>query len=691
MPPTGRAKRWAGLLAPPLASAALCVLLLSGAFRTRQLLPWALLLATGLFSAIRWGLDTHAARKPWHAVEDAFVCALFVLALAQLAPLLQPLMYLLGAAYVLALPLRLALPLLGALLALDAALTPHWPNLLAHASFTALFASLYHALLGGRLLAARRAESLAVRRRVADAEERARELRLVAVSDAPDLAGRHLLAGVAEVEEVLRSALAVAQAALRPHAAAVFLLSPDGESLRLRECACDSGQIVREPLPAGEGALGAVLSAQQPLRVDAGRGQLTYYQGRAPVPAFCGVPLAGRDGALIGALIADRDCAFSDHELAVLTALGTEVTRAVEAERLLGAVRREKEEKARFFRALEELNKVTTPQQAADTAVAQAAQMCPALHLCALTVAEDRRHRVLAVAGEAGSALRDLSFADNAGLVSNVVKLGAPLPGRPLGAMDRVVIFDGGTVVRGLGALKIFPLKAGEATVGTLVCGSRKPDGLQEAAQKELSMLALQAAEALVRTRLYEQAERMATIDGLTGLLNRRTFNSLLEQRLREAQRYSRPLSLLLLDIDHFKKVNDSHGHPAGDSVLKGVARVAQKQARETDLVARYGGEEMALILPQTDARGAWAIAERIRKAVEAAAHATEQGALRVTLSIGVATWTSGGDSPDDVLQAADKALYRAKENGRNRVEASDPASTRGRSDLRSVHPGSLG
>ncbi|HET7784432.1 MAG TPA: diguanylate cyclase [Myxococcales bacterium] len=689
---TGRAQRWAAGAALPVADAALCVLLLSGAFRTRQLLPWALLLAAGLFAAGRWGLSS--ARRPWQALEDGLLCAISVLALAQLAPLLQPLMYLLGAAYVLALPLPLALPLLGALLALDAALTPRWPDLLAHASFTALFASLYHALLGGRLLAARRAERLAVRRRVADAEERARELRLVAVSDAPDAAdaaGRHLLAGVAEVEEVLRSALAVAQAALRPHAAAVFLLSPEGDSVRLRECACNSEEILPGPLPAKEGALGAVLSARQPLRLDAGGAQLTYYQGRPPVPAFCGAPLTGRDGALIGALIADRETAFSDDELGVLAALGAEVTRAVEGERLLGAVRREKEEKARFFRALEELNKVTTLQQAADTAVAQATQMCPALHLCALTVAEDRRHRVLAVAGEAGAALRDLSFADNAGLVSNVIKLGAPLPGRALGAMDRVVIFDGGTVVRGLGALKIFPLKAGEATVGTLVCGSRRPDGLPEAAQKELAMLALQAAEALVRTRLYEQAERMATTDGLTGLLNRRTFNSLLEKRLREAQRYGRPLSLLLLDIDHFKKVNDTHGHPAGDAVLRGVAQVAQKQARETDLVARYGGEEMALILPETDARGAWAIAERIRKAVAAAAHATEQGSLRVTLSVGVATWTGGGDSPDDLLQAADKALYRAKEGGRNRVEAANPASTRGRSDLRSVNPGSLG
>src|SRR3989449_1014349 len=336
--------------------------------------------------------------------------------------------------------------------------------------------------------------------------------------------------------------------------------------------------------------------------LDDGAAQITYYEERSPVAAFCGVPLEERGGGLLGALVADRAAAFSAAEQRVREALASEVTRAVEAERLLGAVRREKEEKARFFRALEELNKTTTPQQAAQTAIAQARQMCGALDLCAITLVEDRRHRVVAVEGEAASPLRDLSFGENAGLVSNVVKLGAPLPGRALGAMDRVLIFDAGTVVRGLAALKIFPLKSGESVVGTLVCGSRSPDALPEAAQKELTRL-----------------------------------------------------------------------------------------ARETDIVARYGGEEMTLILPETDARGALAIAERIRKSVGEAHHRTEQGNLRVTISAGLSTWPGGGESGEELLEAADKALYRAKQAGRNRVLAANPASPGVHGDLRSVLPGSPG
>jgi diguanylate cyclase (GGDEF)-like protein len=645
------------------------------------------LIAAGLFAIARWGMAPQAPAR--HSVEGALLAALATLALTQatggLWSPLYPLMYLLAAGYMLALPLRLSVPMVAALIALDGVLfapvlKTQWPLFLSHASFAALFAALYHALLGARLAMARRAESTAVERRVADAEECARELRLVATADAEtDPGGRQLLGGVAEVEEVLRGALSVAEAALRPHAVAVFLLAPDGESVRLRECALRppgkrgaeaDAALFRGPLPAREGALGAVLSSAMSVRLDDAKDSLSYYEGRAPAPAFCGVPLTERGGALLGALVADREEPFSEGDQRVLEALSAEVTRAIEAERLLGAVRREKEEKARFFRALEDLNRTTTVLQAAESAVAQARRMCPALDLCAVTLAEDRRHRVVSVEGAAAGALRDLSFGDNAGLVSSVVKLGAPLPGRALGAMDRVVIFDNGTVVRGLQALKIFPLRAGESTVGTLVCGARKPDALPESAQRELSMLALQAAEALVRTRLYEQMERLATTDGLTGLLNRRTFNAQITARLREAQRYRRPLSLLLLDVDHFKKVNDTYGHPAGDAVLRGVAQLAQQQARETDLVARYGGEEMALVLPETDARGALVIGERIRAAVAAAQHPTEQGALKVTLSVGVATWPGAGEDAAGLIESADRALYRAKQGGRNRVEA---------------------
>src|SRR3954464_13215091 len=160
----------------PALIAASGVLLMCGGYASPRIWPWLVPMAAGIGAVARWGLSERTPGR--HAMENGLLAAVVTLAVTQVYPQLYPLMYLLGAGYVLALPLRLGVPLVAALIALDVPLQPQWPVWLAHASFTALFAALYHALLGARLAAARRAETTAVRRRVADAEERARELRL---------------------------------------------------------------------------------------------------------------------------------------------------------------------------------------------------------------------------------------------------------------------------------------------------------------------------------------------------------------------------------------------------------------------------------------------------------------------------------------------------------------------------------
>ena len=455
---TRRARRWASRAAMPAAILALAVLLVRGAFaQSAQLDPariasWTFLVAAGVWAALRQVTrKLSGARAParW-TVEACALSAVGALALAQLggglSSPLYPLVYLLGAGYALALPLRFALPALGWLLGLDAglflaqgALPVRWPLFTTHAAFTAVFAALYHGVLAARLRAARTAEEEAVRRRVADAERSAREFRLVATAQAdPD---RQLLAAVSEIEESVRGALSVAAAALQPHTVAVFLLSPDGATVRLRDSISRSDHLFRGPLPTREGALGAVLAAARPVLLQGDGPALSHYDGPAPVHCFCGVPLRDRQERVLGALVADREAAFGPADEQVLTSLAGEVVRSMEGERLLAAVRSEKEEKARFFRALEELNRTTTLAQAADCAVAQAREM-GTLDLCTVTLVEEParagarpRHRVQSVAGEGAGPLAGLTFADNPGLVANVVRLGAPLPGRELQAM----------------------------------------------------------------------------------------------------------------------------------------------------------------------------------------------------------------------------------------------------------------
>ena len=172
---------------------------------------------------------------------------------------------------------------------------------------------------------------------------------------------------------------------------------------------------------------------------------------------------------------------------------------------------------------------------------------------------------------------------------------------------------------------------------------------------------------------LYE----LATRDGLTGLYNRRTFNALIEDELARARRFKQPVSLLLLDIDHFKHVNDTCGHQAGDAVLKGLGELLGRQARAIDRVCRYGGEEITVILPEADVDTAVDAAERLRAAVEVQPFDVNAGApLRITVSIGVASFPAHADNPEALVAAADAAMYIAKQSGRNRVIRYEPAAS---------------
>jgi len=168
--------------------------------------------------------------------------------------------------------------------------------------------------------------------------------------------------------------------------------------------------------------------------------------------------------------------------------------------------------------------------------------------------------------------------------------------------------------------------------------------------------------------RLREQLRQQAISDGLTGLSNRRHFNELVEKELARARRHHLSTALLMLDIDHFKRINDTHGHPQGDAVLQRVAELLRSQLRREDSVARVGGEEFALLLPRTDHAAAWVLAERIRRAVHELPDLLPAQAGGISCSIGIAISDQGGDRLEQLYARADAQLYRAKQTGRNRV-----------------------
>lgn len=223
-------------------------------------------------------------------------------------------------------------------------------------------------------------------------------------------------------------------------------------------------------------------------------------------------------------------------------------------------------------------------------------------------------------------------------------------------------------------SLVFIPLRVGNRVVGMLSVQSHLPWAYDKRRVETVRAIAAYLAIALENSRLFQQIQTLATLDALTGLLNRRRLTERMEEAYLKARRYKHPAGVIMIDVDHFKQINDTCGHETGDHALRAVADVLAAKVRDCDTVGRFGGEEFLVLLPETDLEGARALAERLREAVEAQEIRTPNGQiLRMTASFGVTAIHPGDSGHEAVLRRADRALYRSKEDGRNRVSVEAP------------------
>jgi diguanylate cyclase (GGDEF)-like protein len=310
-----------------------------------------------------------------------------------------------------------------------------------------------------------------------------------------------------------------------------------------------------------------------------------------------------------------------------------------------------------------EVNAVTEPPALAGVIVECAAVWIPAP--CWAVVSSDLSGQLAVLASRGVS--NDLEASIYA-VASYVMHQGGEFISADLRADTRVSGQAAGTVLA-------FPLTSRDIRVGALVGLDRSPSSreprLPPTMMRAVRVLLEPAAAALDNALQYKRIEALSVTDDLTHLYNSRYLNKVLRRETKRSIRGGRPLSLLFIDLDGFKSINDAHGHLSGSRALVEAAAVVQGSARETDVVARFGGDEFALVLPETGVEGAIAVGERIRQRLAAHRFLAADGFdIHLTASVGVATLPDVATSPEELMQAADMAMYLVKQSGKNGIQA---------------------
>lgn len=555
--------------------------------------------------------------------------------------------------------------------------------LLIRSAFISLFGLLSAAVHGLELLERRQRH----RREVVEERERmlrqARELRLLSTRrsdvDISPEQKTELIAreAVDTVNHAIYLTVALLKSGLNAHTVVLLWFDVKAEYLNIKELLSDSDHIIEGGLEPARGIIGSITRQREALQLDdlkSGFRGIPYYTEPQDITNFAGIPVI-EDGHLRGVLCADRkgNRPFTTDDVKLMEETASYLVRAIENQRQFSVMERSKHELTRFFEASRRLNGVLTPEQVYEVAFSSADQIAP-WEVAAITLFDSEQHHVAAVDArgpfEALKSLLNQDFESDGGLVSMAVKNRHYLPYGGTVRDGEIQLFSGAPSIEGLRSLMVMPLIVLDQPVGTFIVGHSQPNLFTRERREMLEVVCNQVAVTLHSAQLYGRMEQMATTDGLTGLANHRTFQTKLEETIARSRRSQRAFAVILTDIDHFKNVNDTYGHPVGDEVLRQVSRCFQDNLRETDICARYGGEEFALILEDTDLENAIVKANRLRTEVKKLIFTTEKGPFSISISMGVGYWPQDAEHKQALIDQTDQALYHSKHNGRDRVTA---------------------
>ena len=466
-----------------------------------------------------------------------------------------------------------------------------------------------------------------------------------------------------DLDEVLQRILAIVREQFRLENGAIFLLDPETQELKLRSSFGPAAEnLGPQAIQVGQGLTGAAAQLRRPLYAPDVSQDPRYLSSFAATRSELAIPLMVRE-SVVGVLDfqSEHPNFFSNETVDLLTLFSTQASIAIENARLHSLEQR----RAAQLETINALAKQTA-------SVLDLKELLP--KVCALVLESFPVDQVAVLLKEGDLLVVSAQQGQLTPLLAEgaLLPVGSGLAARAMATGKTVVENDVRKVsgyVAGYSETvseMCLPLIAADQTLGVLALESASAGAFHAADVRALESVADICAIAIQNAHYFEQARRMAFVDGLTGVYNRRYFEQRILEELERAARYAGGLAVLMLDIDHFKKVNDEFGHLLGDEVLRQLSTILTQQLRKVDVVCRYGGEEFSILVPQTTGEHALGVAEKLRKVIEGW---NFPGVPRpVTVSIGVADFPANGATRDELVKAADAALYAAKQAGRNRV-----------------------
>ena len=482
--------------------------------------------------------------------------------------------------------------------------------------------------------------------------------------------GTRALGMHASLDELLGEVLDRARHLIGFDRGAVLLLDEETDILSVEQA---SGYGDRTPeiltiqRSMGEGLAGWAAAHREAVRVGDVSQDSRYVAGREATSSNMVVPLiVGNRVAGVIAVEAERLFAFTPEHEKILTVLGTQAALGILAFRSQAQLRLRIDQLSALYR-ISKAGEAGALGATLNSMLEITAEVLPQGQ-CAILLLDETGEHLRVAAGQGYQA--SVRFLE--------IPIGQGITGRCAMSRETQVVHDLDTLNEGVeyipgvpGARSevAVPLIADGQLIGVFNAESVAPRAFAEDHVQTLTVIARQVAEVIRSAQLLETTHRLAVTDALTGLFNRRHFNQQLEDNVRRATRYEEPLALIFLDVDHFKLVNDKFGHQVGDRCLQELAETLRESVRDSDQLARIGGEEFAILLIRADRDLAVSIAERVRSRIDDLVLEEDAALpLDLTASLGLAFFREDGDDPKSLMRSADRALYMAKRLGRNRV-----------------------